>query len=227
MSSNISTGSASKGCRVHPHEFLTASSSSAGCSCPGWSCGRGLPKARPSASSWTAPAWCGWRCRAGSRKAKGFAAALLAGEEGSAAGRASSVFTVPGLRSVIRWACRHGGSGTPRAVPRSAGRGARPRARRGTRRPAPHRARRVRVLRALDERCPERCPECTVDAGNETDIRGVSRHASSAAPPTPNELRIDGVDHWPRSAQKHKRKGNAKSSIRAGQMDQNGARSMG
>ena len=37
-----------------------------------------------------------------------------------------------------------------------------------------------RILRALDERCPER----TADAGNETDIRGVSRQASSAAPPT-------------------------------------------
>ena len=40
-----------------------------------------------------------------------------------------------------------------------------------------------RLLRALDERCPEH----TVDAGNETDIRAVSRQASSAAPPTPDE----------------------------------------
>ena len=40
-----------------------------------------------------------------------------------------------------------------------------------------------RTLRALDERCPER----TVDAGNETDIRDVSRQAGSAAPPTPDE----------------------------------------
>ena len=39
-----------------------------------------------------------------------------------------------------------------------------------------------RTLRALDERWPER----TVDAGNETDIRGVSRHASSSVPPKPS-----------------------------------------
>jgi len=41
-----------------------------------------------------------------------------------------------------------------------------------------------RTLRALDKRWPER----TVDADNETDIRGVSRQASSVAPPAADEL---------------------------------------
>ena len=47
---------------------------------------------------------CGERLgsRAGSRKAKEFAAALLAGEEGSAAGGASSAFTPSGVRSMTR-----------------------------------------------------------------------------------------------------------------------------
>ena len=47
---------------------------------------------------------CGERLgsRAGSRKAKGFAAALLAGEEGSAAGGASSAFTPSGVRGTTR-----------------------------------------------------------------------------------------------------------------------------
>ena len=92
---------------------------------------------------------------------------------------------------------------------------------------------RRRILRAFAERCPER----TVDVGNEIGIRGISRQSSSATPPTPDEPRgwvgrarqrpllhgpihctrpIEGAEHWPNSARKHQEKVGRKSNIRAG-----------